>query len=615
MCGIAGIISKNKINTDILKKMTDAIAHRGPDGEGYWLNATETIGFAHRRLSIIDLTEAGKQPMHYNERYTITYNGEIYNYIELKETLLKAGYSFTTNTDTEVILAAYDYKKENCVNDFDGMFAFAIYDKLENKIFGARDRFGEKPFYYHYTPNQEFRFCSEIKGLNAAGLKSELNTTILYHFLSTSHILSNYSQPHETFYTSIHRLPKAHSFTIDKDLNVKIKNYWHLDDVNINTTITLDEAAEQFKTLFFKSVNRRLRSDVAVGSSLSGGLDSSSIVLATNTFLNQKHQYTFSARFKNFDRDEGYFINLVTSQSAAIKPFFVWPTDDNLVNDFEHLLHTQDEPIASASIYAQYCVMREAKQQQVTVLLDGQGADEILAGYEHYLDSYLYDTFLNNPQLYEEEFKYISSLHNHLGFKKLDTSSASINTATKINPLLRVFKPKIYKQIKNNLPLPGYFTKEFVYSVKSNAIEKYRGTDITSILKKAIEYDNLEDLLRYSDRNASAFSREVRLPFLSHELIEFLFSLPVHFKIYKGWTKYLLRYALNDILPNEIAWRVNKVGYETPQGNWLKNKSIREMQNAAFTQLKQMNVIDKKSDLLQSNGWAVLACYNLVCKK
>ena len=595
MCGIAGIISTKAINVSSLIKMSDSIKHRGPDGEGVWTNEENTVGFAHRRLSIIDLSENGKQPMHYDDRYTITFNGEIYNYLELKKDLIEEGYRFKTNTDTEVLLALYSKEKEKCLHKLDGMFAFVIYDKMEKKIFGARDRFGEKPFYYMFK-NKEFIFCSEIKGILTSGNDESINFKILYNFLQTSHILHNYDKPEETFYHSILKLPKANYFTIDENLNLTILPYWDLNTIKQNTTITFEEAKTEFTRLFNESIRLRLRSDVPLGSSLSGGLDSSTIV-ATIARLNQTSQHTFSARFKNYHRDEGKYIELVTN-NLKVSKHYVWPDEEMFIEDFEKMFWHQDEPVSSASIYAQFAVMKKAKEEGVTVLLDGQGADEILAGYEYYLDFYLADVYKNQPNNYKSTLKEYSTLHKHLSFEDLALKKDVAVSGKKINPLLKFYKPKTYYLLKNNIPLPGFFSKEFMYSFKENPKPKNVSyQSLNDFLKYSVSTNNLEDLLRYSDRNSMAHAREVRLPFLSHKLVEFLFTLPAEFKIYKGWTKYLLRESMKDILPNEITWRVDKVGYEPPQTNWLRHKKISELTMHAFEKLQAKNIIHKNAKL------------------
>ena len=280
MCGIAGIIqTNNDYNKEHLKRMTDVLSHRGPDGEGFWQNDLGNVLLGHRRLSILDLTEAAAQPFHYLDRYTILHNGEIYNYVELRDELKKKGYSFRTQTDTEVLVAAYDHWKEDCVEQFDGMFAFAIWDEREKEFFAARDRFGEKPFHYIYDGNNKaFLFASEIKAFWLLGLGKEFNKKMLFNFLTIGYT-DNPNQPDETFYENVKKLPAANFLKIKpgSELLVEIEKYWDIDTETENKKITGEEAIDQFKELFTTSVKRRLRSDVPLGTSLSGGLDSSSI--------------------------------------------------------------------------------------------------------------------------------------------------------------------------------------------------------------------------------------------------------------------------------------------------------------------------------------------------
>ena len=288
MCGIAGIIKQNKdvqnfSRTEMLfqvRTMADAIQHRGPDGEGYWANDNASIGFGHRRLSVIDLTEGAVQPMHYQERYTIVYNGEIYNYIELKEHLHKRGYSFKTKSDIEVILAAYDHWKEKCMEHFDGMFSFAIWDEKEQILFAARDRFGEKPFYY-YTDDEHFIFASEMKALWAVGVPKKVDDKMLLNYITIGH-LQNPSDKAQTFFEDIRSLPAAHYLQLSKNTGkITIRRYWDID-VQQKITISESEAIEKLTALLTSSVKRRMRSDVDLGTSLSGGLDSSSILSLIN---------------------------------------------------------------------------------------------------------------------------------------------------------------------------------------------------------------------------------------------------------------------------------------------------------------------------------------------
>ena len=279
MCGIAGILSLDKSNiTEVsLKKMTDSLYHRGPDGGGLWIDTINNVGLGHRRLSIIDLSDSGKQPMHYLDRYTITFNGEIYNYIELKTLLLTKGYIFKTSTDTEVLLALFDHKGYDCLELLDGMFAFAIWDKVSKKLFCARDRFGEKPFYYSIN-DSSFVFASEIKALWAYGIPKIKNDVMIFNYLYFNSI-NNPDNLSETFYDNIKLLKPSSYLVINVNLEIEIeKKYWDIDYSNINTSISYEQAKIDFAELLQSSVNLRLRSDVPIGSSLSGGLDSSVIV-------------------------------------------------------------------------------------------------------------------------------------------------------------------------------------------------------------------------------------------------------------------------------------------------------------------------------------------------
>ncbi len=620
MCGIAGIYSKTSVSKQSLICMTNVIAHRGPDGEGHWINSDETVGFGHRRLSIIDLTDAGKQPMHYlNNRYTITFNGEIYNYIELRNILLKEGYTFRSDCDTEVLLALYARDGKACLKLLDGMFAFAIYDAEAKTLFCARDRFGEKPFFYSYRPGQYFIFSSEIKQLFAAGISREFNAYQLYNYLENENVLTNPTDEHDTFYAEIKKLPKSCCLMMDKTIVITEEKYWEVDLYKKNA-IKYEEAVEEFKYLFFESVNRRMRSDVPVGSSLSGGLDSSSIVCSIQKLFNNNNQRTFSARFENFHRDEGKFIQYVLD-GTNVTPYSVWPSEEGFLNDIDNVIFHQDEPFPSASIYAQYCVMAEAKKQNVIVLLDGQGADEILAGYEYYLPYYLKELSNTNKQLLDEEMAYMQKIHPHLKFDNSyvysgQNSMTAIpkkvtfteNLKNVIRPFYKMVNAKKYERIGMQMPLEGFYDKDFFRKVsdKKRYDFAYTNHQLNGYLKHTIEKDNLEDLLRFCDRNSMAHSREVRLPFLSVDLVEFLFSLPAAYKIKNGWTKAIMRDAMHGILPPEIERRTDKIGYEPPQRKWMENKKILQKIDESYEILIEHRILKRSSLQEKKLDWQVL---------
>lgn len=569
MCGITGILSKNNelVSAERLKRMTDVLAHRGPDGEGIWLNEKAQVAFGHRRLSIIDLSEAASQPLHYLSRYTITYNGEIYNYLELRDVLIKKGYRFRSQSDTEVILAAYDCWKDECVQHFDGMFAFAIWDEQEQQLFAARDRFGEKPFYYFFD-GQQFLFASEFKALWAAGVIKAWNHMMLLSFLANGHT-QNILNPSLTFYKDVYCIPPAHTATFNlhhQELNVV--PYWDLDKQS-SITISETDAIEKFKELFSKSVQRRLRSDVTVGTSLSGGLDSSSIVATINNFQNQQSK-TFTASFPGFEKDEQQYAKRVVQQ-FNLEQFTVEPTAENFITDFQRLCYHQEQPFSSSSVYAQYKVMELAKQNNVTVLLDGQGADETLSGYTKYIHWYLQE------QVAKFKFGFANSERALFEQNNLPFQWGVANYLAAWMPLVAnaQLEAKERKQILHH----PHVSRQYAHAHydKYYSIFKPPVSRLNDILYFNTMQQGLGELLHYADRNSMAHGREVRLPFLSHELVEFIFTLPSTLKMQEGFTKYILRKTMNSVLPDEIVWRKDKVGYEPPQKQWMENKQLQEL--------------------------------------
>jgi asparagine synthase (glutamine-hydrolysing) len=573
MCGIAGIISNDHllVSEERIKKMTAALAHRGPDGEGHWINSAIALG--NRRLSIIDLTEAGNQPMHYLDRYVIIHNGEIYNYIELKEELQKKGYRFFSKTDTEVIAAAYDNWKEECVDRFDGMFAFAIWDKKEKELFAARDRFGEKPFFY-FIDKDQFLFASEMKALWAAGIEKKVNLKLLFNYLTIGYV-DNPNIPEETFFENILKLPAAGYLKFSmSNFQCSIFNYWDIEIENENKNIDDAEAIVKFGNFLERSVKRRLRSDVPVGTSLSGGLDSSSVIATLHSLTthlpvrNGLPLTAFSAVFPNFEKDESSYATTIAAK-FHLDHFTTTPTAACLYDELEKLFYYQEEPFSSASIYAQYKVYQLAKQKGTTVLLDGQGADEILAGYHKYYKWYWQELFRKRK---------LSSSYELPAAKQLGIAE-KFTWKNRVAALFPEFATIVLeRQYLVNALKHEDLTKVFIQLQSKEAY--YITPEIFSL--NGVLYFNtcmhgLEELLRYADRNSMAHSREIRLPFLDHEMVEFIFSLPANFKIRNGWTKWLLREAMKNKLPDEIVWRRDKTGFEPPQQEWLSNENIQEL--------------------------------------
>lgn len=569
MCGIAGVISHNSqlVSNRRLKQMTDALTHRGPDGEGFWINNDQSAGFGHRRLAIIDLSDAAKQPFHYADRYTIVYNGEIYNYIELRKQLQSTGYIFQTQSDTEVILAAYDCYKEDCLQHFDGMFAFALWDEKEKELFAARDRFGEKPFFYFFDKEQ-FIFASEMKALWAAGIKRDVNLKMTFNFLTIGYV-DNPDDQDETFFNDISKLPPSNFLKYKRNEHeIIIEKYWDIDLENKDEKITDQEAIAKFNELFTQSVTRRMRSDVPVGTSLSGGIDSSSIVGVTHLLQTGSDSHKcFTAIFPGFEKDEFKQASQV-AENFNLRHFTVAPSSDDLLNDMEKIFYHQEEPFGSASILAQYKVYELAKQHNVKVLLDGQGADETLGGYLKYYKWYWQELFRERKLKSSGE---LTAAHQ-LGVK--EKFSALNVVATLFPDFASVF---LERQYLVNALSHDDLTRDFI---RLQSKEAYYTTPTIFNLNGVLYFNTclhgLEELLRYADRNSMAHGREVRLPFLNHELVEFVFSLPSHFKIRQGWTKWLLRKSMEDKIAGEIAWRRDKVGFEPPQLKWMEDNRVQE---------------------------------------
>lgn len=585
MCGIAGIISPTPslLNTTVLKAMAQSLVHRGPDGEGVWINEENTAGFAHRRLSIIDLSAEASQPMHFLNRYTIVFNGEIYNYIELRIALEKVGYHFKTKSDTEVILAAYDHYKEKCVQHFDGMFAFALWDDKEKRLFAARDCFGEKPFYY-CTQEDTFVFGSEMKALWAAGVHKSIENNMLLNYITLGQ-LQDPEHKSKTFYNDIYSLPPAHYLNFYQG-KLSVKQYWNLDKetcININE----EDAISELDRLLNKAVTVRMRSDVAIGSSLSGGLDSSTLLyyIKKNQKENISGYNTFSALFPGFEKDESRYVQKI-SQAFDVSNKSTTPSASSLIEDFEKLMYHQEEPFSSSSVYAQYKVMQLAQENNVKVLIDGQGADEVFAGYHKYIHWYLQEK-LNRRHL----FQVIDEL------KKFRANGITVEWG--IKNILAAYLPshvslalekRDFAKISHNKDISKFLLSHHK-GREWEGIHKPIVTKMNDILYFNTMKSGLEELLRFSDRNSMAHGCEVRLPFLNKELVQFVFSLPSSMKMQNGFTKHILRKLMNGKLSDDIVWRKDKVGYEPPQKSWMETPMMKDYLYEAKKKLVKNDII------------------------
>lgn len=544
MCGIAGIIGKKETDKLVIKKMTDAIQHRGMDGEGFY--SCENFVFGHRRLAIIDLSSAAAQPMQYLNRYVITYNGEIYNYIEIKKELEKQGYIFKNGSDTEVILASYDFWGVDCLNKFNGMWAFVIYDKKEQNFFISRDRFGKKPLYYS-SSDELFIFCSEVKGIYASDMvEKKPNDSYLKKYLEDG---ANEYQA-QTAFKNIYRFPFAHYFLgTEEELMNKPEfiRYWNFT-VNTNREKFCPEKAryyaQQYYDLLSEAVKIRLRADVKIGSALSGGLDSSSIVYLINENLKRQGkselQETFSSVYKSEgteECDESKYIDLL-AEKLNVNSNQIEPNEEYIPREHEKMIWHIENPPDSTLMSSWYTFLK-VNMVGIKLTLDGQGADEQLGGYLMYIPSYLQSLSLSD--FYKESIKFL----------KIPGAKKQVLLA--------------YLLVHTRLILGERFLREIFLILKKRDIPLHLNLE----LKKSIEND-LVTLIHYADHTSMAHGVESRMPFMDYRLIEFLATVPACYKMHNGWTKYIARLAFDKKLPDEVCWRKDKMGWPVPENYWFR---------------------------------------------
>jgi asparagine synthase (glutamine-hydrolysing) len=554
MCGICGIINFNNqpVSEAPLREMMQAMKHRGPDDDGVFIK--ENIGLGFVRLSIIDLSYAGHQPMFSADgRYVIIYNGEIFNYIEIKEEL-KGFYPFTSHTDTEVLLASYIKWGKNCLEKLNGMFAFVILDTYTKEIFGARDRFGIKPFYY-YLDSEIFMFASDIPPLLAALNKNRAaEESVIFDFL----VFNRTNHSGKTFFKDIFKLPHGHSISV-KSGKTNIESWYNLS-LNIDKYAHLKFDSDDFLDELTNSVNLQLRSDVPVGTCLSGGLDSSAITSLVLANKNRNNLHSFSAVYQKGQKgDESEFI--AEYENSPLDIHYTYPTSSSLLNDLQKFISSQTEPVPTTSIYAEYKVMELAKNH-CTVVLNGQGADEILAGY-HYFYGYYFRDLL-------KDYKWGKFLNEIYQYTKLQRSARALKFfAFSLNP-------RFLRHYKNHNHLDTSFYNSFYDNDNSLFDTFYHSQSLKEFLINHFEY-KFEHHLLWADKTGMNFSLETRFPFLDHNLVEKTLSLDSSDYIKNGYTKAIMRNALKGILPEKIRLRKDKIGFSTPEMDWFKDKNLMDL--------------------------------------
>ncbi|MGE5704410.1 MAG: asparagine synthase (glutamine-hydrolyzing) [Clostridia bacterium] len=558
MCGIAGMITNQPYALEQKLRQAEAIQwHRGPDaqGIGIWSSGEWQVGLGHQRLSILDISELGTQPMTLrNEAGSIVYNGEVYNYREIRQELEQCGYTFTSDTDTEVILTAlHHWGIQEATRRFNGMWAFAWIDHSSRRVYLSRDRFGVKPLYY-WQNGDEFVFASEIKTiLELANQRFSLNAQVIGEYIFQSLLATS----EDTFFEGIKKVPPHHTLCLDlsrTQLQWEVVPYWSFPD-SLQEPISESSVIEQIRELFIDAVRLRMRSDVQVGVLLSGGVDSSSIASVMNSLLTKDDPlHMLSAVSTDARFDESPFISIMGNYLA--RPVHQVVLDFPASRAFDYLETVtwyNDEPIGSFSTIAHYLLMEQAKQLGVTVILSGQGADELLCGYRKYFGFYL-------QALYRSR-NYAAVTKELFDFWKQGT-------------VLRQFS---FSEAKRYLP--ALFTKDEI-DISGEVLRDYRWVSVGLGPSMTVEERQMADVRRYSvpvlthyeDRMSMAWSREVRLPFLDYRLVELLLALPASYKLRNGWTKYVFRRAMEPFLPKEIVWRKDKQGFVNPQSEWVKHE-------------------------------------------
>jgi asparagine synthase (glutamine-hydrolysing) len=572
MCGIIGAIRRDTppVSDRRIELALNSLAHRGPDGRGaerFTIAGREVI-LAHTRLSIIDLTSGGHQPMTSTDgRHTIVFNGEIYNFHELRRELETYGKGFNTQSDTEVLLTAWQLWGEECLPRLVGMFAFAIVDHQRRRITLARDAFGMKPLFLSLDGDDLF-FGSEISSLFAIMARRRYpDLERAYRYL----VFGQYDIDAGTFYRNIFHLPPGHLLGIDLESRSMAEPVrWWWPEINAQRELTLKRAAEEVRESFLSSVRMHLRSDVAVGAALSGGIDSSAIVCAIRSLEPDMPLRTFSFCARDSKADEEHWANLINNHVGAI-PHKIVIRGEEVANDLDDLIRTQGEPFGGTSIYAQYRVFKAAREAGVIVTLDGQGADELFAGYpDRYPSAYL--------RSLAERGEFGRAAHFVAHWSRLPGRGIRKSLLT----IGDAFTPRALRglalKVAGYSPEPAWLSGDWLReqgivpgdhsTLQSD--DSGHGRRLTEQLRSAITGGGLARLLRHGDRNSMRWSVESRMPFLTTQLADLTLSLPEPYLLSNtGVTKLILRTALRGIVPDIVLDRHDKVGFETPERNWL----------------------------------------------
>lgn len=594
MCGFVGIINKDGQNADsgILNKMASTIHHRGPDEDGVFIKGS--IGFFHKRLSIIDLS-TGSQPMTFGD-YTIVYNGEIYNYIELRNELIAKGHKFITASDTEVILHLYLEYGQDFVNDLNGMFAFIIYDSRNERLFIARDHFGIKPLYW-YQDDKKILFGSEIKALLAhPEVESRYDIENLYEYLTFQFLMGEI-----TMFRKIFKILPGHFMNIDlRTWDTKTEKYWE-PNFKLDQYHTEEYFIAELQKILEETISQQLRSDVPVGTYLSGGIDSSLVTIMAGKLLNKPIK-AFCGGFKEGPEFNEFEYARIAAKAANAELFEVFPTEKEFIDLLPTLIYHLDEPVAGPGLFPQYIVSKFASKH-VKVILGGQGGDEIFGGYARYLVAYLEQAIKGAMFESNEEGEHIVSLKSIL---------PNLPSLKQYIPMMKNFwndgafesmDRRYYNLINRMGTTDSFFHPEFINQRNDTEIfNKYSGyfnhSDTSSYFNKMTHFDmfgSLPGLLQVEDRVSMAVSIESRVPLLDRRIVDLISRMPAGMKFKGGEMKYLLKRSIKDIIPEQIMNRKDKMGFPVPLHIWSKNTAKDFILDTLLSKnAKERNIINTK---------------------
>ena len=589
MCGIAGLVSfKGRLNEGDCLQFVDSLAHRGPDGRGMYFGLDRRLFLGHRRLKILDLSDNGKQPMSSPDgRFVIVFNGEIYNFLELKKELAEKGYSFRSDSDTEVILAAYQEWNEACQFKFNGMWAFALWDNVEKTLFLSRDRFGVKPFYI-YSNDDYFAFASEIKAfasLPCVNLQFDLQAVA-----NTIEDPLALEPTQNTIFQGICKIPAGCSLVWKSDQQLKIRRWWDTLEHLPLLSAGPENYIEAFKDLFIDACSIRMRSDVPIGTALSGGLDSSSILCSLFQIHQTQHcrwpaswQKSFTAVFPNSSHDELEFAKVASSSTGA-ESFFYTISPNDLLQHIEDALYSIedifDPPIGPWLLY------REYRKQGVTISIDGHGADELLCGYHHQFERAYWESLIPYPRL--GRLKALWPLMKQMYALSADQKTLSIvlnllksgcqSHFDKNGVIYHILKKLYWRQSLKKSGFGRYGWLRIQPSYKDSDLEtlqqscKFQNlSPLNQMLYLDFHCKTLPSILRNFDRCSMAHGVEIRAPFMDWRLVTLAFAIPSHAKAGELGSKQILRSAMKGILPEEIRLRKSKIGFAAPLNQWIRD--------------------------------------------